>query len=560
MTASHPASRRAAIRQDLPAAVEAWVDGIAASRRLSALTIVLVALVVFLPGFVSIGALDRDEPNFATVSRLMVQTGDYVGPARQIGIVPPVAVLWLQAASAELFGNVASIWIYRIPSLLAAMSAALATWWMTLAFGRPRAALFAGAIMAVTPLLVAEAHLAKADALSLVAVILAEAVLARLWLRKRDSANYHLAAIFWAAVLIGFLSNAPAAIAAVGLTAVTLAAYSRSFGWLRGLAPLGSAAGIGLILLGLVALLLLNGGNTGDLFEGVAVQEDYKAPPGSYAVLFYPLFGPAGVFAALMLPAVLERVRRPVFAFAIACVAPYWLLTELLPVKLPPYILPAYPALALLAGTAIDEGRLRVTGWISAYFALNLAVWPVLVSIGALALYFVAEKSVPVSAVLLFAAAIVAGVVSLRWFYRGISVVGSAVLAVVATALIYIGLFGSIFPGTDALRVAERAVEAARRSAACEKPLMVAAGYSEPSLLFATNADVRFVRPSAAADFLREGGCRVALVEARRQAIFNQRAADLGIDPEVRASVRGFNLGNWNNLNIRIFMLPAAAQ
>jgi hypothetical protein len=110
----------------------------------------------------------------------------------------------------------------------------------------------------------------------------------------------------------------------------------------------------------------------------------------------------------------------------------------------------------------------------------------------------------------------------------------------------------------DALRVAERVVEAARQSAACEKPLMVAVGYPEPSLLFEANLEVRIVSPAAAADFLAEGGCRVALIEARRQAIFNQRAADLGIAPEVHGSVRGFNLGNWKTVNIRIFMLPGA--
>jgi 4-amino-4-deoxy-L-arabinose transferase-like glycosyltransferase len=560
MTASHPASRKMAISQDIPAAIETWVDGIAASKRLSALTIVLVALVVFLPGFVSIGALDRDEPNFATVARTMAATGDYVAPAGEIGVLPPVAVLWLQAASAELFGNGGPIWVYRIPSLLAAIGAALATWWMALAFGRPRAALFAGAILTVTPLLVAEAHLAKADALLLVSVIVAEAALARLWLRKRSSTNYQLAAIFWAAVLVGIFSKAPAAIAAIGLAGLTLSAYSRSFAWLRGLAPLGGALAAGLILLAVVAVLFLAGSDPAGLLEDVVVQEHYPAPPGSYAVLFYPLFGPAGVFAALALPAVLERVRRPVFAFAIACVAPYWLLTELLPVKLPPYILPAYPALALLAGTAIDEGRLRVTGWISAYFALNLCVWPIFVAIGATVLFYVAEKSVPISAVLLFAVAIAAGAVSLHWFYRGISPVGSAVLAVVATALIYIGLFGAILPGMDALRVAERVVETDRQLAACEKPLMVAVGFSEPSLMFETNSEIRFVNPGKAADFLAEGGCRAALVEARRQAIFNQRSADLGIDPEVRGSVRGFNLGNWKSVNIRIFMLPADAK
>ncbi len=558
MTASNLASKAARLAQNLPAEIEAWIAGIVASRRLSALTILLVSLVVFLPGFVSIGPLDRDEPRFAATAHHMVETEDYLAAAPSVGagLAPSVAVLWLQATAVKLFGNEASIWVYRVPSLLGALAAALATWWMALAFGRPRAAFFAALIFAFTPLLVAEAHLAKAEALLLAAIILAQGVLARLWLRKTGTANYWLAALFWTAVLVGVLSKALPAIAAIGLTVLTLSAYSRSFAWLRGVAPLGGAIGAATVLLLCAGLLLLGGGDPGTFLEGAALQEDYNAPPGTYAVLFYPLFGPAGVFVALAMPAVLERVRRPVFAFAIACVVPYWLLAELLPDKLPPYILPAYPALALLAGTAIDETRLRITGWLSTYFALNLSIWPVLVACGGTALFFVAEDRLPIGAIPFFIAAIVVGVYSFRWLYRGILVSGSAALALLSTALIYVGLFGVLLPGMDALRVAERIVAAGRASASCEKPLMVAVGYPEPSLLFESDSGLKIVTPAAAADFLGEGGCRVALVEARRQAIFNQRVADIGLEVEVRGAVRGFNLGNWRTVNMRIFTVP----
>ena len=388
--------------------------------------------------------------------------------------------------------------------------------------------------------------------------MLAQGVLARLWLRKRSTPNYRLAVLFWAAVVVGLCARAPAAVAAIGLTALTLSAFSRSFDWLRALTP---AVGLSIAFLVLIAVaaLRLVGGDANGLLEGVMPQGDYHAPPGTYAVLFYPLFGPAGVFVALLLPSVLERVRRPVFAFAIAAVVPYWLLTELLPMKLPPYILPAYPALALLAGTAIDDGKLRITGWISTYFALNCWVWPVVVGLGATVLFIYAEESPPLGAIP-FIAAIVAGAVSFRWLYRETSLVGAAVLALVATALVYIGLFGAVFAGLDGLRVAERVVAEVRQVAPCDKPLMVVAGFPEPSLVFEAGPELRVVTPAEAADFLAEGACRVALIELRRQAIFNQRTADLGLDVVVRGTVGGFNLGNWKPVNMRIFTRAASGQ
>jgi len=543
------------------AGVVGILDSLAESRVRSLVAILIVALVAFLPGFKTIAPLDRDEPRYALETKLFIEADGFgaEGPRTFWSYLDPAGANWLQFASVAAFGDEAAspIWIYRLPSLVAAIAVALLTWWMALAFVRPRAALFAALLIVTTPLLVAEARLAKADAVLLAAIVLAQGALARMWRRKTNEPDYLNAFLFWTGLGVGVLAKGLVAPLVVGLTIGVLSAWDKSYRWLARLAP---AAG----LLWLV-VLVVPGCVLGSLWLGeggfpqsLAAQETYKAPPGTYAVLFYPLFGPAGVFVALAIPRVVERIGRPVFLFAAAWVVPFWLLVELWPAKLPYYILPAYPALALVGATAIDEGWLRVTGWISTYFSLNLAVWPVLVSIGATVLFVAGENRLPWAALPFFAFAIAAGGWSLAWFYGNRSVAGAAALSVLSALSLYVGLFGGVFPEATALNVSGRLAAEGRQAVACREPEFASTGFFEPSLAFYAGNDIRFSSPGEAADFLAEGGCRVAFVERRRQSIFNQRAEDIGLGLIVKNEISGFNIGNWKPVKIRVFAVEGS--
>lgn len=547
--------------------VERVLGVITESRLRSIVAILIVTLVAFLPGFRTIAPLDRDEPQYALETKAMIESGQFGAglPSGLLGHFHPPGINLLQWASAMLFGSGAAspIWVYRLPSLIAAISVAFLTWWMALAFGRPRAALIAALLIVTTPLLAAEARLATPDALLLAAIVLAEGALARLWRAKIDEPDYCNAFLFWTGLGLGVLTKGLIAPVVVGLTIAVLCASSRSVGWLVRLAPVAGSLWLAVLFTPwLILAVTATGGPGGEgaLPGGIAVQQAYEAPPGSYAVLFYPLFGPAGVFVALAIPGVIERIRRPVFLFAVAWVAPFWLLVELWPVKLPYYVLPTYPALALIGATALDEGWLRVTGWISTYFSLNLLVWPLLVGIGATVLFFIGEDGLPLAALPFLGVAIVIGVWVLLWFYRAISVVGTAALSVLSTLLLYVGLFGGVFAGATALQVSGRLINEGRDSVACGTPHFASAGFSEPSLVFYAGNDIHLVSPEIAADFLAKGGCRVAFVEGRRQSIFNQRAADIGLELNVKNEISGYDIGNWKRIKMRIFAVEGSPR
>ena len=67
----------------------------------------LLCLVLWLPGILSLPALDRDESRFAQSSRQMLDSGNYVDI--RFGQVPrykkPVGIYWLQAAATAVAGH-----------------------------------------------------------------------------------------------------------------------------------------------------------------------------------------------------------------------------------------------------------------------------------------------------------------------------------------------------------------------------------------------------------------------------------------------------------------------
>ena len=85
-------------------------------------------------------------------------------------------------------------------------------------------------------------------------------------------------------------------------------------------------------------------------------QESHGFPPGYYLLTFSLFLWPFGALATEGGLAALTRLRSdPRLAFLLAWYLPYWIVCELLPTKLPHYVLPAYPALLLLMGWYLTE-------------------------------------------------------------------------------------------------------------------------------------------------------------------------------------------------------------
>src|SRR5262245_54579044 len=125
----------------------------------------LIVLVLGLPGLMRMPVMDRDEGRFAEASSEMLESGDFVVIRYHDDLrsKKPVGIHWLQAATVGVVSSAhdRNIGAFRIPSLLGAMLAAMATLWAGTNLFTRRAAFIGAAVLATCLLLTTEAHIAK---------------------------------------------------------------------------------------------------------------------------------------------------------------------------------------------------------------------------------------------------------------------------------------------------------------------------------------------------------------------------------------------------------------
>jgi 4-amino-4-deoxy-L-arabinose transferase-like glycosyltransferase len=532
-----------------------------------AAALVLISLVTFLPGFFQIPPVDRDEARFAQASKQMIESGDFVDIRFQddVRYKKPVGIYWLQAAVvtvAEELGVPQArtrIWLYRIPSLIGAIGAVLVTYWTALAFLPRRYAFFAALMLAGSFLIGVEARLAKTDAMLLLTIVAAQGALARAYLgRETESRGLALPAIFWTALAGGVLLKGPVILLFVGLTVLALTIYERSLRWLLPLRPVvGAVWFLALVLPWFLAIT----GRAGESFitesvgrdllaKVVSGQESHGAPPGYYLALFWVTFWPAAPLAALAAPAVwAERWERP-NRFLLAWLVPGWIILELVITKLPHYVLPLYPAIAILIARGLRRGTLSETPWL----VRSTLWWPViaaLVPLFGIAALMALRHQLGLIAWPFAGAAMVFGFQAWR-YYQADGPEISLVRAIAAVVLIQIAFLGVIAPS---LRPLFPSATLARVMPAgdCDYRIVASAGYGEPSLVFLVGTSVRHTDGPGAADMLAEGPCRYALVEARYQRGFAQRADAIGLRYAFVGRVDGININGGRSLSIAIY-------
>ena len=554
-----------------PRSLKTIVDFAIGSHARAAMVLLVVALLGFLPGFFSIPPIDRDEARFAQATKQMVEIGDYVDIRFQdeVRYKKPVGIYWVQAAVVKtatalgFSGALTTIWLYRLPSLVGSIGAVLLTYWTALAFVPRRAAVLAGLMMASCVLLGIERLLAKTDALLLMTVVAAMGAMARAYLwheRERlDAASaWMVAAIFWTALAAGVLLKGPLIVMVVGLAAIALIVVDRSAGWLLTLKPIAGIIWLAVLVLPWFVAII---GRTGDAFLAQSVgedlfgkiftgQESHGAPPGYYFVLFWVTFWPGATLAALATPAVWRARRERAVKFLLAWLVPSWVVFELVVTKLPHYVLPLYPAIAILIAAVIDARALSR----KPFFELGTIWWfvvPMVAGIAGVVALAVIGRQFGLLVWILMGAAAVLGFLAWRLYQADgaehslLRAVAAAILTAIATFGLIIPSLGQLFPSATLARIL--------RESGCARPEAAAVGYQEPSLVFLAGTATRLADTAGAAEFLRGGDCRFAFVEAREERSFAQRAEALGVRYRAGPRIDAINISTGRPITIAVF-------
>lgn len=534
----------------------------------------LFSLVMTVSGLASMPPIDRDESRFVQATKQMAESGDYVDIRFQDAsrYQKPIGIYWLQSAAVALSGEgaAAPIWVYRTVSALGIAIAVLAiTWTGTNLFGA-NAGIAAGLVMAAIFATAFEGRDAKTDAMLLACCVAAQGALAQIYLasRRNQPVGGHLWWIFWIAQGAAILIKGPIAPLLSALTIAVLFAFERDGRWLS---KLKAGRGLALVVLIVLPWLALITWKSGGAFLQQAVgkdmlgkvasgEESHGLPPGFYMLTYSLFMWPFGLIAVGAGLQALNRLRDdPRLRFCLAWYIPFWLVFELIPTKLPHYVLPAYPGMALLIGWLLtlspqeaNAPLRRWQDWLWWSTAFGLAV----VSLGLAAVCVGAPIyltgtfswwSIPAAA-----AALGAGYFA---FSRQLQVPLRRIGAIaVCAGITYALLFGVIAPSLKPIWLSPAIEAAVRANKPCDTTVLASSRFQEPSLVFLVGTKTVLTNVEGVARHLfTDPACALALASVEDEQKLTGLLAAQGKSVNRVALIDGLNYSSGDKLSLGLY-------
>ncbi len=562
----------------------------------------VIGLLLLMPGIFALPPIDRDESRFAEASRRMV-----VGESIDDWIVPkildrprlnkPPLIYWLQAGSVRLFAHEeanasapnspsnGNIWAYRLPSVLGALLAGLMTWRLGCRMFSPPVGFTAALLLMSCMVVMVDARQARTDQVLLATVVATQWSLWEIWhhRHRRQNTNAAWIAMFWLSLGLGIMTKGPVVPALAGLTIASLCLIEWRFRWLWRLKPI---MGPFLTITIVAPWIVLVGERVGwstflhtmwdETFgRSISAMEGHRGPPGYYLLLSPALLWPASL---ALVPALYRgfavglnggkksekspACRKSGWAgrdqelFCLVWLIPFWLMFELVATKLPHYVLPTFPAFALLASRTLYAKntvwrpmmrsvamKTAVGGWcvLSAGLALGVPI-----GLAAVGNWPTTPSNLLQLAVIL--CGISAGFVLLVQFLRQGEFLKSQLLAVLVAFLLHVGFMTIILPKLDSIWISPRIIETLNEIDPTGERPAVAAGYQEDSLIFLGQGRIRRIAYADLPTWIQEhpSGLLILQEHPRLQDLF----------PSNLPTIEGFNYSTGSE--VRVMVLPCA--
>lgn len=534
----------------------------------------LLAFFAALPCALMLPPTDRDESRFAQASSQMLESHDFININFQD--TPrwkkPALIYWLQAASVAVTSKVEArqIFPYRIPSLLGIALAVFAcAWGGARAFGT-RVGTKAGLLLAVTFMISTEAFFGRSDAVLCGFITLFMAAMARIYLATRtlgpDEPRPRLVVdklVLWLAMSAAIMTKGPEAPLIMAMTLITLGIWDRKWLWMKNL-----GFGWGLILVlalcgpWAVAITVATDGGfwTGAVGHDLATKfdsggsEGHAGLPGTHLLLLPLTFFPAAWLLGGAVQTAIFRRHEAAIRFAIAWFVPTFLFFELLPTKLPHYVVPAFGGLAWLCAVGMDVVLKTWAKWLNV--AMGVIGGVLFAVVAAVAAQSYGNTASWTFVVVTAAGGVLIAVLAGFLLWRGHARYGLGFL-LAAGVIAHLG-FWTTAATLDPIwmtRQMERALVTAQldpRQGVAPGPV-AALGYAEPSFVFTMGTKTQLLNEDAggAVQALTEG--RPLFVESRREADFQAAARAAGIVPHKVTEVRGLNYSNGRKVVISLY-------
>lgn len=403
----------------------------------------VLCYVLFFHQLGGIGLMGPDEPRYAGVARGMYTSGDYITPRLdgENWFEKPVLMYWLAAAGFAVVGVGETA--ARLPSALGAASSVFLLYWSgRRVFGR--AVGFAAAVITATSVgFFALARAASMD-MPLTAALTAALAFLVVALEAEGARRRACFYAFYAALGFGLLAKGPVAVLLPALAVGTFVLARRGWGEWRRWHPEGILATVLVAGPWYGAVTWIHGREFIDVFvlnhnlqRFTSEVHGHPQPFYFYAPVLLLLFFP---WSFLLVSAVRRRSSAAELLLLLWAAAPLAFFS-LSGSKLPAYILPSLPPLALL--TAREIARSDATFGYRAAVWLQAALWLALgVTFGffgdVLNFDLQVDGLVALAPALVLAAALAA---TARWFpprvFGAVNAVSMAVLVTAITAVVF---------------------------------------------------------------------------------------------------------------------------
>ncbi|MEN3335304.1 MAG: hypothetical protein V7641_4669 [Blastocatellia bacterium] len=326
-----------------------------------------IALITFFFGLGRIALLGPDEPRYAEIAREMFTTGDWISP-RLCGCLwfeKPALIYWMSAASYRVFG--VSEFAARLPVAVAATLTVLLLYFVTRRVASQRMAFLTSLVLATCGMFIGYARVASPD--MPLAAAMTVALLAGF---AATQASGRTRLIFW----LGSFASMGLAVLAKGLPGVALVTlvFVIYFIWMRRVDLINwrelAAGTMAFLLIAAIWYAPVTTRHGWEFIHEFFIRHHFQRftsnefghPQPFY---FFLLIAIAGIvpWSAFLLPAIVHlkglqprRARRDALvAFAWVWAAVVILSFSFSGSKLPGYILPAFPALAIIVGDQIER-------------------------------------------------------------------------------------------------------------------------------------------------------------------------------------------------------------
>jgi 4-amino-4-deoxy-L-arabinose transferase-like glycosyltransferase len=272
-------------------------------------------------------------------------------------------------------------------------------------------------------------------------------------------------------------------------------------------------------------------------------------------VAFFATFWPAAILAAIAANFAWHHRREDAVAFALSWIIPSWLIFEAVPTKLPHYVMPLYPAIALLTVLALTRGWIGPHRPGAKLATILIPAIPIAAGLGLGIAAWILDRTLLLTAIPVILLSSVAAFMAWR-FFKANQPITSALMGCLASLIFAIGVLGFAQKDMAALKLSPRIAEAVRHLP-CGVPLTASLGYREPSLVFLVGTDLQLLEtPVEAADFLQKGRCRALVLEKRFEEDTLKLFANASSVPILLRRITGFNINGGRFLDMGVYTVP----